>query len=291
MSMTIENIRTDFGLRLKRPDIIVVPGIFDSLSGLLAEQAGFEALFFSGSALSYSQLARPDLGLVTVTELAEAVARTADRVSVPIIADVDSGFGAAPHAARTMKALERAGASVVQIEDQVVVKPDFALSSRPLVTIQEMTNKIKAMLDARDSGATLLSARTDASHDSAQEAIERAVAYREAGADLIFAEGMTRTDDLMRLAQAVGQGTPMVYNASYPEADAVDAASLDRLGMRVVLFPGIAVQCAAAGMIEGLKNLKADPSLMGGAKSPLSGKSLNKILGRTAFLDAFETSD
>ena len=289
MSMTIESIRMDFRLRLKRPDIIVVPGIFDSLSGLLAEQAGFEALFFSGSALSYSQLGRPDLGLITVTELADAVARTADRVSVPIIVDVDSGFGAAPHAARTMKALERAGASVVQIEDQVVVKPDSALSSRPLITIQEMTNKIKAMLDARDMDATLLSARTDASHDSAEDAIERAVAYQEAGADLIFAEGMTQADDLMRLAQAIGQETPIVYNASYPESDAVDADALDRLGIRVALFPGIAVQSAAAGMIEGLKNLKADPSLLGGARSPLSGKSLNTILGRTAFLEAFET--
>lgn len=286
MGKTTADIRADFKQRLADPRIIVAPGVFDALSAWLSECAGFEAVFFSGSAASYSQLARPDIGMMTMPELADAVARAADRVSIPIIADVDSGFGATPHAARMMRSFERAGAAAVQIEDQAVVKPGDALTSRPLVSIDEMTDKIKALLDARQSDDMLVSARTDAKDPN--EAIERCAAYRTAGADLIFAEGMTKAAEIKRLADTVDADTPLVYNTIYADGDAVDAAGLEALGLRVALFPGVALQNAAAGMIEGLKKLKADPSLTGGAKSPLSGPALLDILEAPEFLEAFE---
>lgn len=286
MGKTTAEIRAGFKKRLADPRIIVAPGVFDTLSAWLSECAGLEAIFFSGSASSFSQLARPDIGMMTMPELADGVARAADRVSIPILADVDSGFGAAPHAARMMRSFERAGAAAVQIEDQTVVKPGDALTSRPLVSISEMADKIKALMDARQSDDMLVSARTDAKDPN--EAIERCAAYREAGADLVFAEGMTKAADLKRLVEAVGADTPLVYNTIYPDGDAVDAAGLEALGLRVALFPGVALQNAAAGMIDGLKKLKANPSLTGGAKSPLPGPALLDILEAPDFLAKFE---
>ncbi|MEO0608452.1 MAG: isocitrate lyase/PEP mutase family protein [Pseudomonadota bacterium] len=149
--------------RLQQPRILTVPGIFDALSALLAEQAGFEAAFLSGSAVAYSQLGRPDVGLVTVNEMADVCARITDRVAMPILADVDSGFGNAAHAARAIRMLEQAGAAGVQVEDQVPVKRANDLKGRPLICPDAMVDKIKAMADARRSDSMLISARTDSS--------------------------------------------------------------------------------------------------------------------------------
>ena len=266
--------------RLAAPGIIVAPGVFDSLSALLAEQAGFEAVFFSGSAVSFSQLALPDIGLVTLPELLYAVDRAAERTAIPILVDVDSGFGAAPHAARLMRSFERAGAAAVQVEDQVLVKPQEQLLSRPLVSIEEMVGKIAAMLDARESSSMLLSARTDATDPD--EAAERCIAYREAGADMVFAERLVRYPDIRALAARVGPGVPLVYNTIH-NADA-DAASLDALGIRVALFPGLVIQSAVAGMRDALSRLHDDPSCAGGGRSPLPAQEFQAILESEAFL-------
>ena len=266
--------------RLAQPRVIVAPGVFDTLSALLAEQAGFEAVFFSGSAVSFSQLGVPDIGLVTPPELLSAVDRAAERTAVPIIVDVDSGFGSAPHAARLMRSFERAGAAAVQVEDQVLVKPQAQLLSRPLVSIDEMVGKIAAMLDARDSPAMLLSARTDSADPD--EALERCLAYREAGADLVFAERLVCDADVARLAQQMGPGVPLVYNTIHDPDASADA--LGNLGVRVALFPGLLVQSAAAGMRDALSRLHRDPSCAGGGRSLLPGSELQAILGAEEFL-------
>lgn len=286
MTNSIAAVRAHFLTRLAKKQIIVTPGVFDALSARIAESLGYEALFLSGSAMSYSQLGQPDIGLVSMPELADAVARITDRVSIPVLADVDSAFGAAPHAARLMRQFEKAGAAAVQMEDQVVVKANDALQSRPLVSIDEMTGKIKAMTDAREYAETLISARSDAK--DADEAIERCVAYKDAGADIVFAEGMTKADDLKRLIAAVGEDMPVVYNTIYPDGDATDAAALEKLGVRMALFPGLALQSAAAGMMASLRKLKSDPSLSGGAKSPMPGPDLLELLEAGAFIDKYE---
>lgn len=280
------SIRTDFKKRLTDKRIIVAPGVFDALSARIAENVGFEAVFLSGSAVAFSQLGRPDIGLVTMPELVDAVGRISDCVSIPIIADVDSAFGAAPHAARLMRQFEKAGASAVQVEDQQVVKPANALLSRPLVNVEDMKGKIRAMADARHCEEMLISARTDEKDPS--KAIDRCVAYHEAGADIVFAEGMTKAADLKRLIAAVGEQTPVVYNTSYPNADAASAVELEALGVRVALFPGLAVQSAAAGMISHLRTLKQEPSLTGGAKSPLSAANLLDLLEANQFLSNYK---
>jgi 2-methylisocitrate lyase-like PEP mutase family enzyme len=279
--MTAVQKRAALVRRLAESRVIPTPGVFDTLSTLLAEQAGFEAVFFSGSALSYSQLALPDIGLVTFPELLSAVDRAADRTTIPIIVDVDSGFGAAPHAARVMRSFERAGAAAVQIEDQALVKPQERLLSRPIVEVPEMVGKIKAMLDARESSMMLLSARTDAADPS--EAIDRCHAYQEAGADLVFAEGLIRAEQVRQLIERMGPAVPVVYNTMHdPNAS---APALEELGVRIALFPGLVLQSAVAGMREALANLQRDPSCSRGGKTPLPGTELQAILGSKAFLE------
>ncbi len=278
--MTAAQKRAALVQRLAEPRVITTPGVFDTLSTLLAEQAGFEAVFFSGSAVAYSQLALPDIGLVSFPELLSAVDRAADRTAVPILVDVDSGFGAAPNAARLMRSFERAGAAAVQIEDQTLVKPQDRLLSRPLVDSTDMVGKIKAMLDARESSAMLLSARTDASDPL--EAMDRCHAYREAGADLVFAEGLIRAEHVSQLVSRMGPTVPVVYNTLHdPQAS---AAALEQLGVRIALFPALVLQSAVAGMRDVLVRLQRDPSCAGGGKTPLPGTELQTILGSQAFL-------
>jgi 2-methylisocitrate lyase-like PEP mutase family enzyme len=265
---------------LARPGLLRLPGVFDALSALLAEQAGFEGVFLSGSALSYTALGQPDVGLTTASEMVDACARIADRVGLPVLVDADSGHGNALNAARLTRALERAGAAAVQIEDQVDKKPPGALTSRPLVPVREMVGKIRACLDARDT--CLISARTDAAlSEGTSAACDRVAAYREAGADIVFAEGLQREADMARLVAAAGE-TPALHNAlAGGPGTAGDPAMLSRLGYRLVLYPGVAIGAAAAAMREALAGLAKSGSVAGG----LDAKAINAVIGTPEFLE------
>lgn len=286
MSAATSSLRADFRQRLAQPRAVVTPGIFDALSALLAEQAGFEAVFVSGSAVAFSQLARPDVGLVTADELAATVARVAERVQIPVLVDIDSAFGGAPQAARLMRTMERAGAAMVQVEDQQVVKPNDALTSRPLVPVKEMQEKIGAMLDSRESPHMLLSARTDTRDPG--EVVERCLAYREAGADLVFPEGTTDGSVLRSLRQALDADAGLVYNNHYPDAEMTAAAELEALGINIVLYPTQAIRAAMAAMQSALTALAADPSLHGGGRSSLGNAEVAEILDSAGFMAHFK---
>lgn len=265
--------------RLAVPGLLRLPGVFDPLSALLAEQAGFEGVFLSGSALAYAGLGRPDVGLVTMTEVADACMRVTDRVALPVLVDADSGHGNAANVARTVRMLERSGAAAIQIEDQWDKKPVAALAARPLIPTAEMVGKISAALDARS--AALISARTDAAlTTSVDDALERIAAYVDAGADIVFAEGLKTEADMARLIAAAG-ATPVLHNAldGGPGA-ATDAGALARLGYRLVLYPGIAIGAAAAAMRDALTGLAAT----GSARSPLDAKGVNALIGTPDFL-------
>lgn len=267
--------------RLSAPGLLRLPGVFDPLSALLAEQAGFDGVFLSGSALAYAGLGRPDVGLMTMTEVADACMRVTDRVSLPVLVDADSGHGNAANVARTVRLLDRSGAAAIQIEDQWDKKPVAALASRPLIPTAEMVGKIKAALDARTDA--LISARTDAAlTTSVDDAIERAAAYVAAGADIVFAEGLKSGADMARVIAAAG-ATPVLHNAldGGPGASS-DAASLAALGYRLVLYPGVAIGAAAAAMRDALAGL----AVTGSAQSSLDAKGLNALIGTPDFLAA-----
>src|SRR5690349_15951093 len=173
--------------RLAHKPIVIAPGVYDPLTALLAEQARFEALYVSGAAIAYTRLARPDIGLVSMTEVAETVTLIRDRVGAHLIVDADTGYGNALNVERTVRLFERAGANAIQLEDQDFPKRCGHLDGKTLIPAHEMAGKIKAAVDARHSRDTLVIARTDAvAVEGFEPAIARAAAYRDAGADVLF---------------------------------------------------------------------------------------------------------
>src|SRR5215213_9260494 len=195
--------------RLSRRPIVVAPGVYDAFTALVARQAGFESLYVSGAAIAYTKLGRPDIGLVSMSEVAETITLIRDRVAAALIVDADTGYGNALNVVRTVRAFERAGASAIQLEDQDFPKRCGHLDGKTLIPADEMVGKIRAAVDARRSRETLIVARTDAvAVEGFERAIERAAMYREAGADMLFVEAPRTRDDLARLVSALGGKLP-----------------------------------------------------------------------------------
>ncbi len=273
--------------RLKHSDIMVVPGIFDSLSALLAEQAGFEAVFLSGSAVAYSQLGRPDIGLVTMNEMADACARITDRIGIPVLVDIDSGFGNAAHAGRTIRVMEQAGATAVQIEDQIPVKPADGLKERPLISANAMVDKIKGLCDDRRSSDMLISARTDSpATEPLAQTMERVGRYCEAGADLVFAEGLSGLEDLESVISIAGD-TPVIYNLLHAGREISSTKQLQTAGVSLALFPGNVILNAANAMRAALADLKNNPVLPQEGFD-LSPAAFNQVLGTPDLLARYK---
>src|SRR5690606_34105864 len=175
--------------RLADDQILIAPGIYDPLSALIAEQAGAEALYLSGASIAYTRFGRSDVGLVSMSEVAETVAVVRDRVKLPIIVDADTGFGNALNVQRTVRVFERMGANALQLEDQTMPKRCGHLDGKSLISLGEMAGKIRAACDARASEETLIIGRTDAiAVEGFEAAIERAEAYVQAGVDMLFIE-------------------------------------------------------------------------------------------------------
>src|ERR1700722_5754807 len=199
--------------RLARPPILIAPGVYDPLTALIAEQAGFDTLYISGAAIAYTRLGRPDIGLVSVSEVIDTVALIHDRVNANLIVDADNGYGNALNVERTVRLLEQAGAHAIQLEDQSFPKRCGHLDGKTLIPATEMAGKIKAAVDTRRSIDTLIIARTDAvAVEGLPRAIERAVLYRDAGADLLFVEAPKARQDLADIVRQVGRTVPLVAN-------------------------------------------------------------------------------
>ena len=244
------------------PEILVTPGIYDAFSAFRAQEAGFKAAFVSGSALAAMHLARPDISLITLSEIAEATARIADRIAIPLIVDADQGFGNAYMAARTMRMLERSGASGIQIEDQLDTKPSSDPLGRPLIPACAMVDKIKAMLDARRDEAVVISARSDAvSTEGVDAALDRAAAYAAAGADMIFVENLKTRKDMERLVATIGTSKPLLHNLLRADDEVQDALVLEAMGYSVALFPGVAAQAVGAALDDAFASLAANPKI------------------------------
>ncbi|MEL6426695.1 MAG: isocitrate lyase/PEP mutase family protein, partial [Pseudomonadota bacterium] len=218
--------------RLVAPEILVAPGVFDGLTAALAAEAGFEALYLSGAAVAYTRLGRPDIGLTSVTEMADALGLIRDRVDLPIIVDADTGFGNALNAQRTMQLYQRAGASALQVEDQTFPKRCGHLQDKSLIPTGEMAGKIAAMSDARTSEETLIIARTDAiAVEGFDAAIDRAEAYVAAGADVLFIEAPRSLDELKAVTAHFAGRIPLLANMVEGGATPIrEAGDLQALG-------------------------------------------------------------
>jgi len=232
--------------RLTRKPIVAAPGIYDAFTALVAEQVGFRTLYVSGAAIAYTRLGRSDVGLVSMNEVAETIATIRDRISADLIVDADTGYGNALNVGRTMRIFERAGASAVQLEDQTFPKRCGHFEEKRLVAAAEMAGKIKAALDARHSRDTLVIARTDAvAVEGFEQAIERALLYREAGADVLFVEAPKTEAELKRIPLALGGVPSMANMVEGGRTPPLAAAALEDMGFALVIFPGGIVRALA----------------------------------------------
>jgi 2-methylisocitrate lyase-like PEP mutase family enzyme len=226
--------------RLGRKPIVVAPGVYDAFTALVAQQAGFATLYVSGAAIAYTRLGRPDIGLVSMTEVAETVALIRDRVAAHLIVDADTGYGNALNVRRTVQTFERTGANGIQIEDQDFPKRCGHLDNKAVIPADEMCGKIRAALDARRDRNTLIIARTDAiAVEGFERALDRAAMYREAGADILFVEAPKTRDDLGRVTAALGNKTPLMANmVEGGKTPILPAKELEAVGFALVIFPG-----------------------------------------------------
>jgi 2-methylisocitrate lyase-like PEP mutase family enzyme len=225
--------------RISAKPIVVAPGVYDAFTALIATQAGFKTLYVSGAAIAYTRLGRPDIGLVSMNEVADTIALIRDRVDAQLVIDADTGYGNALNVVRTVRTFERAGASAIQLEDQDFPKRCGHLDGKALIPADEMLGKIKAALDSRVSADTLIIARTDAvAVEGFDRAIERALRYKEAGADMLFVEAPKSRDDLARVTAAL-PGVPLMANmVEGGKTPILSAQELEALGFALVIFPG-----------------------------------------------------
>ena len=232
---------------LSRGQIVLAAGVYDGLTASLAAEAGFEALYLSGASLAYTRLGRPDIGLVTMSEVVDTLSLIRDRVATPLIVDADTGYGNALNAQRTVRLLERAGANAIQLEDQTFPKRCGHLGDKTVIATAEMVGKIKAATDARASAETLIIARTDAAAvEGLRAAIARGRAYHEAGADVLFVEAPRSEDDLAAIARAFPEGPPLMANmVEGGRTPILGRDKLQALGFSLVIFPGGIVRAIA----------------------------------------------
>lgn len=270
-----------FAQRLSSGPILVAPGVYDALTAALAVEAGFEALYLSGAAVAYTRLGRPDIGLSTMSEMADTMALIRDRVDVPVIIDADNGFGNALNAQRTMRVYERAGASALQIEDQSYPKRCGHLSEKRLIPPSEMVGKIKAMADARQNRDTLIIARTDAiGVEGFAAALDRADAYVEAGADALFVEAPRSGEELRTITERFAARIPLLANMVEGGATPIrNAADLEAMGFRIVIFPGGIVRALARTAQDYYASLAANGSNTPFADRMFDFDGLNRVIG------------
>jgi 2-methylisocitrate lyase-like PEP mutase family enzyme len=273
--------------RLTQGTAVLAPGVYDALSALVAEQSGFEALYLSGASIAYTRLGRSDVGLTTYTEVADALARMTERVSLPVIVDADTGFGNALNVMRTVKGFERAGAAMIQIEDQSFPKRCGHLDGKSVVPVQEMVGKLKAALDARTDKDTLILARTDAvAVEGLDAALERAERYLECGVDALFIEAL-RTPEQMdvacaRFAQRIPMLANMVEGGKTPVQSAVE---LDTRGFRIVIYPGGTVRAVTHTLQGYYTSLKEHQTTAPWQQQMLDFDGLNAVIGTPELLE------
>jgi len=245
---------------LAAPEPLVAPGSYDALSARLVEQAGFAAVYMTGFGSTASLIGRPDVGLLSGAEMVDNATRIVSAVDVPVIADADTGYGNAINVLRTVRAYEQAGVAAVHIEDQVMPKKCGHMSGKAVIAREEMAGKVRAAAAARSDADFAIIARTDAAAvHGLDDAIDRAKAYADAGADALFVEAPTDRAAIERVARELRGVAPLVFNwAEGGRTPPIPLAEIAELGFSLVLFPIGTLLAATAGMRALLDTLRAD---------------------------------
>lgn len=242
-------------------EAFMLPGAFDAMTARIIEETGFQAMYATGAGISNAQLGWADVGLTTLSEIAQIVSWMNDVTTLPIVVDADTGFGNAINMQRTVRVLERAGAAALQIEDQVMPKKCGHFSGKDIISAEEMVGKIHAAVDARYDEQLAIIARTDALAVAGfDEAIERANLYKEAGADAIFVEAPTTLEQLARITNEV-PGIPHIINlVEGGKTPLVTKQQAEELGFTVMLCANTALRGAIKGISAAMQQLYNDAS-------------------------------
>ena len=273
-------------VRLREPRALLAPGVYDALSALIAEQAGFEALYLSGASIAYTRLGRPDIGLTTFSEVEDTLARIAERVALPLVVDADTGFGNALNVQRSVRGFERAGAAMIQLEDQTFPKRCGHLDGKAVVAVAEMQGKLRAALDARARASTLILARTDAlAVEGLEAALDRAEAYLDCGVDALFIEALRTPQQMDAACRRFAGRVPLLANmVEGGKTPVQSAAELEARGFRIVIFPGGTARAVAHTLAGYYASLRSTGSTSPWRDRMLDFDGLNALLGTAQLL-------
>ena len=277
--------RTVFSL-LARNDPVVGPGIWDALSAKIAQAAGFELVFLSGYGLSATLLGEPDFGLITQTQMLDAARRICAAVDIPVIVDIDTGYGGPFNVERTVQSLLRAGAAGCFLEDQLFPKRCGHMEQKQVISVEEYLPKLQAALGARGTAPFHVTARTDAAAVlGLDEAIRRAKLYRDAGADAVFVEAPRNVGELVRIREEVRDVTLVANMVEQGKTPIVPAAELGRLGYAIVAVPVAGLLATSFALSKVLTCLKRDGTTEAELTAMNTFHSLNSLLGLDRLYD------
>ena len=278
--MTLRNLITG-------DELLLAPGIYDALSGLIATQSGAKAVYLSGASLAYTRFGTSDIGLVSVSEVNDTIAAITDRIPTPIIVDGDTGFGNALNVQRTVRSFERSGADAIQLEDQSFPKKCGHLAGKKLISTNEMVGKIYAALDARSNEETLIIARTDArAVEGFSEAIDRAGAYKDAGADVLFVEAPQSLGEMRKICAEFSDQIPLLANmVEGGKTPILCANDLAALGYKIAIFPGGAVRAISHHLEAYYISLLANGSNESFSSKMHNFDDLNDLIGTKELIE------
>ncbi|MFP6758432.1 MAG: isocitrate lyase/PEP mutase family protein [Alphaproteobacteria bacterium] len=258
--------------------VVLAPGVYNALFAKAVERTGFDAIYVTGFGTA-ARYGYPDVGLITQTEMVQNLRHICRATNIPVIADADTGYGNVINVRRTVREYERAGVAGLHIEDQVFPKKCGFMEGKAVIPLEEHAQKIRAALDARGDPDTVIIARTDAlAPNGWEDALARARAYREAGADLVFVDGIRTMEELERYSRELAlQGVPCLYNGAL-----VPAEEAERMGFKIQILAGLALgavfKSAMAAMQE-LNSSGATRQTTAQFGPPGEGETVNDILG------------
>lgn len=268
---------------LKGPEILIAPGAHNAFTARIIEQTGFKAVYMTGSGAEMDLLGMPDLGFLSMTEMAAHARNIVQATGLPVIADADTGYGNALNVMRTVKEYERAGVAALHIEDQVAPKRCGHFEGKEVISREEMVGKIEAALDARRNPDLMIIARTDAlAVLGMEEAIERGNAYAKAGADMIFVDAPESIKELRLIPRSIP--APVMANLSEGgKTPLVSAKELQEMGYKMVIYPRSAAGAAAKAILELMEVLKRDGTTKNFLDRMISFEERNRITGLACY--------
>ncbi|WP_461210059.1 isocitrate lyase/PEP mutase family protein [Desulfocurvus sp. DL9XJH121] len=271
---------------INSPDFLLVPGCFNPLSARLVEQAGFSAAYITGAGVASNLLGYPDIGLSSYGEVLMAARNICQVTDIPIICDTDTGFGSAVNVIRTVRDFEDAGIAGIQLEDQLMPKKCGHTAGKLLISKEEMVQKVKAAVDARKNEDFVLVIRTDAiAVNGVDDALDRAAAYAEAGADVIFVEAPNNQDEMRRVTSTIK--APLLANMveGGGKTPILPASELEALGYKLAIYPTALWMASIKAMQEVLEVMKRTGTSLEYAEHMVSFHEMFEVVGRSAYAE------